>query len=136
MATYRRKPVEVQAWPVTMLLRQARGAWHQVPEPVEQAYERGDIVFADDHMTVRNLDGKVHRGDPGDMLVRDTRATLFTMDGPAFLDDYEAAPTVTTDKLRAAFLDGALWAARQFPGDAPFSLDDTQKAAVDHFREG
>ena len=88
MATYRKKPVEIEAALCDDLLRAASRDWKALPEWVAAAYERGDIIFASSFINVRTLEG-VMRCDRGSMLIRGVQGEIYPCKSDIFEATYE-----------------------------------------------
>ena len=97
MADYRKRPVVIQAEPVSDLMGWAASTWMHMPEWVRDAYEAGTIVhevgtsvFAADHIVVRTLEGPM-RASRGDMLIRGVKGELYPCKPDVFALTYDLA---------------------------------------------
>ena len=84
----RKKPVEVEAWPIRQLLAQAANAWSDLPQSVRGEYEKGNIIFADESMSIKTLEGD-HRGDIDDMLIKGVKGEFYPCKPDIFEQTYE-----------------------------------------------
>ena len=91
MATYRKKPVEIEAALCDDLLRAASRDWQALPDWVAAAYERGDIIFASDFINVRTLEG-IMRCDRGSMLIRGVQGEIYPCKPDIFGATHEPVP--------------------------------------------
>lgn len=90
MAKFRKKPVVVEAWPVSEILAAATSNWNAVPRPIRDAYEGSDscVVFAFNHIYIRTLEGEMC-GDPGDYVIRGVKGEFYPIKPDIFADTYE-----------------------------------------------
>ena len=89
MATYRKKPVEIEAALCDDLLVAAGRDWKALPRWVADAYERGDIIFASNFINVRTLEG-IMRCDRGSMLIRGVQGEIYPCKPDIFAATYDA----------------------------------------------
>ena len=87
---WRKKPVVVEAWLVSDLLRAAANDFWGLPSSVIQAYERGDITFLPGCIDVRTEEG-VMRAVSTDMLICGIRGELYPCKPDIFEATYERA---------------------------------------------
>ena len=76
MAKYRKKPVVIDAWPVRELIKNAQQGWTALPESIRQAYDKGDVLFLAEAMTITTLEG-IHRADIDDMVLQGVKGELY-----------------------------------------------------------
>lgn len=88
MAKFRKKPVVIEAWDTHQVMVSAASAWADVPEPIREAYERGDVHFSTDHMIVRTLEGLM-RADQSDKIILGVMGELYPCKPDAFYATYE-----------------------------------------------
>ena len=89
MATYRKKPVEIEAALCDDLLVAAGRDRKALPRWVADAYERGDIIFASNFINVRTLEG-IMRCDRGSMLIRGVQGEIYPCKPDIFAATYDA----------------------------------------------
>lgn len=93
MWKFRKKPVEVQAWPTTVILRQAESDWAALPTPIKDAYEspspRHGIVFAPDGVYIKTLEGEM-KAERGDWIICGVKGELYPCKPDIFEATYEA----------------------------------------------
>ena len=86
---FRKKPVVINAWPVSDILRDAERNWKELPEEVKVAYEKGDFVFTPNDIHVKTLEG-VHITGKGDMLIQGVKGEFYGCKPDIFAETYEA----------------------------------------------
>lgn len=85
---YRKKPVEIEAWPVAMLLAAAIGNWENLPPQVEAAYNKGDILFLNHALEVVTLEGRM-TANRDDYLICGTEGELYPCKPAAFAATFD-----------------------------------------------
>lgn len=92
MPKFRKKPVVIEAELVATLCASAEKNWKALPKWVEEAYERGDILFISrsEGLSVRTLEGHMH-AKPNDMLIRGVRGEIYPCKPDIFDATYERA---------------------------------------------
>lgn len=90
MAKYRKKPVVIEAWPASELIRAAANEWRALPQCVADAYENGGWIFASDHISIPTLEG-MHRADVDDMVIRGVSGEFYPCKPDIFEKTYESA---------------------------------------------
>jgi hypothetical protein len=93
MPVFRKKPVEIHAWPVRDLIRDlggdlCGGSWKNLPEPVEHAYLEGKIIRFADQLHIHTLEGIMAAG-PDDMLIRGVKGELYPCKADIFAATYD-----------------------------------------------
>lgn len=90
MATFRKKPVEIEAWLVSDLVHAAGHDWKALPPQVSAAYENGDIIFvsASEGLLVRTLEGMMAAG-PTDRLICGVAGELYPCKVDIFRATYD-----------------------------------------------
>jgi hypothetical protein len=88
-ATYRKKPVEIQAIRVREALLSARDDWYALPSWLIDAYEHGKVVFLNDHLTIKTLEGTM-TAQADDMLIQGVQGELYPCKPDIFDATYEA----------------------------------------------
>lgn len=89
MAHFRKKPVVIEAFETRDVLACARTDWRSMPVCIMDAYERGEIVFANDHVSIATLEG-VHRADLDDKIIKGVKGELYPCKPDIFAATYEA----------------------------------------------
>ena len=90
MAKFRKKPVVIEAWKVSELIRHAGGTWQDIPETIKALYETGGIIFAPKYVSVKTLEGNM-RGDFDDWIIRGVNGEFYPCKPDIFEKSYEAA---------------------------------------------
>lgn len=86
MAMYRKKPVVIEAWSASFLIKAVdEDYWHNVPKSVVDAYDKGGWVFCDDCIYIPTLEGSM-KADYTDMVIRGIQGEFY----PCKLDIFEA----------------------------------------------
>jgi len=88
MAKFRKKPVEVEAWPVDHLIADAKHSWHKLPKQILDAYESGNLVFLPDSISINTLEGTVKSG-PTDFIICGVAGELYPCKRDIFLATYD-----------------------------------------------
>jgi hypothetical protein len=88
MSKFRKLPVEIQAWLISDLRNEAYCFQGKLPSPVKAAVERGEIIFADNHVIVKTLEGD-HRGELDDMLIQGVKGEFYPCKPDIFERTYE-----------------------------------------------
>jgi hypothetical protein len=89
MSTYRKRPVEIEAWPVSELLYAMEHDWKALPAPIADAYEAAVIVApTPDGFTVKTMEGD-HFARFEDMLIRGVQGELYPCRPDIFAATYE-----------------------------------------------
>lgn len=98
MAKYTKKPVEIEAWPIAELNHLAAHSWNELPKPVIDAYERGDIIFGvwNDEtekrgLNVRTMEGMM-TGSHDDLLIQGVKGELYPCKPDIFDLTYDKVP--------------------------------------------
>lgn len=85
---YRKKPVIIEAVPVSEILRCAGRDWKALPEWVKDNYESGKIVFTSSKMYIKTLEGD-HEALSTDMLIRGIQGEIYPCKSDIFEQTYE-----------------------------------------------
>lgn len=88
MAKYRKKPVVIEALHVSRALYFASREWRSLPKWLEDAYDRGEVLFMNDHIAVKTLEGTM-RADSVDMLICGVKGELYPCKPDVFAATYE-----------------------------------------------
>lgn len=87
---FRKKPVVIDAWDTHQLLIDAKSDWRALPQPIRDAYEMGDLLFANEFIIIKTLEGD-HRADPADKVIMGVKGELYPCKPDIFASTYEAA---------------------------------------------
>lgn len=85
---FRKKPVEIEAWPARDLIRASGSNWSNLPKEVADAYEKGGWVFCPDCIYIPTLEG-THRADIGDMVIMGVAGEFYPCKPDIFAATYE-----------------------------------------------
>jgi len=85
---YRKRPVVIDAWFASALLYSATKDWKSLPDSVKQAYEKGDVIFHNDYISIITLEGR-HRAEKTDMVIRGVKGELYPCKPDIFEATYE-----------------------------------------------
>lgn len=101
MPTFRKKPVEVEAWTVAELNHAAATDWYSLPCCVRDAYEQGGWVFGalvDDRrgIYVPTLEGPLFAA-PEDWIIRGVAGEFYPCKPSIFAATYEAVTSEGED---------------------------------------
>jgi hypothetical protein len=89
MAKFRKKPVVVEAWPVTELSEAAKSNWSALPKQVSDSYEEGLVMFLGSGMIeIHTLEGW-HRANTDDMVICGVAGELYPCKPEIFAKTYE-----------------------------------------------
>lgn len=88
MAKYRKKPVVIDAERVSLLLYLASNDWKALPPWIVAAYDSCDLIFMNDHVTIKTLEG-VMTGTKEDMLIRGVNGEIYPCKLEIFAKTYE-----------------------------------------------
>ena len=83
---FRKKPVVIDAWPASTVLRMAF-----MPEPLQDAVERNHMVAVDGddpHVLIWTLEG-THRAEPDDMIIMGVAGEFYPCKPDIFEQTYE-----------------------------------------------
>ena len=87
---FTKKPVTIEAWDAHQLMIYARSDWKSLPQCIRDAYEKGDVIFAADHIFISTLEG-MHRADPADKVICGVKGELYPCKPDIFIMTYNAA---------------------------------------------
>ena len=88
MAKYRKKPVVIEAEPVSILLNFASRNWSALPEWVKESYEKGNIVFLNNCLSIMTLEGRMKAGFE-DYLIKGVNGEIYPCKPDIFSKTYE-----------------------------------------------
>jgi hypothetical protein len=98
MSTYRKKPVEVQAWTVRDLIQKLESSWSTLPEPVRKAYDKAFFIFAADGIHVRTLEGNM-KAEMDDWIICGVKGELYPCKPDIFEATYEKVEKASETNL-------------------------------------
>ena len=90
MPKFRKKPVVIEAVPVTHLITDATHHWTNLPQWFRDAYEAGGVLIRPDGIDVTTLEG-VMSAARGDILIRGVKGELYPCKPDIFEATYEPA---------------------------------------------
>lgn len=94
MGTYRKKPVEVEAWQIRRLFTEHQDSPAFLPPPLQEAYEKGHLGFVgrypEGHLDIWTLEGTM-RGGMEDWIIRGVKGELYPCKPDIFEATYESA---------------------------------------------
>lgn len=88
MAKYRKKPVVVEAEHVYKLLNNATQNWNELPQWVKDNYEKGNIVFLNNCLSIMTLEGRM-KADYYDYLIQGVNGEIYPCKPDIFEKTYE-----------------------------------------------
>jgi hypothetical protein len=74
----RKKPVVVEAVRVADLFSAAENSWHSLPAWVSAAYEQGNLIFCNDWLDIKTLEGWL-RAELKDWLIQGVKGELYPL---------------------------------------------------------
>ena len=86
---YRKRPVVVEAVPISELIRNAGKNWAALPPWFKQAYEKGGVVITPERIFIKTLEGEM-QGELTDMLIQGGQGELYPCKPDIFAATYEA----------------------------------------------
>jgi hypothetical protein len=89
VGTYRKKPVEVQAWLAGQLIFAAANAWDSLPEAIRSGCEAGEIQFRAEGMDIKTLEGTM-TAELGDYVILGVAGELYPCKPGIFFRTYDA----------------------------------------------
>lgn len=88
IAKYRKKPIVIEAADTRDCIHSAKSDWKGLPSWISAAYEKGDIFFGNDYITISTLEGKM-TADIDDMIIKGVKGELYPCKRDIFLATYE-----------------------------------------------
>ena len=85
---FRKKPVEIEAWPVNALLVQARHDFSKLPPQITKGYEGGNVIFNADTIEINTLEGTM-TADLRDWVLCGVAGELYPCKPDIFEKSYE-----------------------------------------------
>lgn len=89
MPVYRKKPVEIQAMHCATLITFASGAWDKLPQWFVEAYNRGEVAIASDHIGIQTLEGIMTAHADKDMVICGVKGELYPCKLEIFAETYD-----------------------------------------------
>lgn len=89
----RKKPVEVDAWPVRDLCDAGNNNWKSLPEAILEAYDRGEILFLlhPRRLRIQTIEGWMD-GNIDDYIICGVQRELYPIKPDIFAETYEVLP--------------------------------------------
>ena len=88
MGKFRKKSVIIEAWPVNHLLDDAKHNWPGLPQPITDAYDRGEILFGDVYIDIKTIEGTM-RASLYDWVIEGVKGELYPCKPDIFEMTYE-----------------------------------------------
>lgn len=88
MPSFRKKPVVIEAVPITDLLLWAKSDWQSIPEWVLDKYNTGDVLFLPGAIEIKTLEGTM-TGSIGDWLIKGVQGEIYPCKPEIFDMTYE-----------------------------------------------
>lgn len=92
MPKFRKRPVVVEAIGVDAALSNARGAWGDLPAWLVEAYDRGDVIFANEGVHLNVAVGDAPRqmvvAPWGDWIVRGVHGEIYPCESKVFAETF------------------------------------------------
>ena len=88
MATFRKKPVEIEAVRTSDVLRAAKDNWSDLPDVISSAYEAGNILFLSDSVEIKTLEG-VMTASGDDWILIGVSGEIYPCKDSIFRQTYE-----------------------------------------------
>lgn len=88
MAIFRKKPVQINAWQVSVLLECAQNNWKALPEPIAKFYEDGNVIFCSRELTIETLEGNM-RASCDDWIIQGVKGEFYPCKPDIFEATYE-----------------------------------------------
>lgn len=85
---FRKKPVVIDAMPVKDVLLCARNSWRNLPKWLADCYEKGDIIFYDNRVSIQTLEG-IMVGGLEDWIIKGIKGELYPCKPDIFEASYE-----------------------------------------------
>lgn len=87
----RKKPIEVDGWPIADLLNIAMTGAASLPPLVREAYTAGLIEFEPEHLIIATMEGVMH-GPLGWWLIRGVQGEWYPCEEQILMASYEIIP--------------------------------------------
>jgi hypothetical protein len=96
MSKFRKKPMEIKAWPVRDLYHAAEKSWEKLPQRIVTAYDACDLIFANHprRIEIKTLDGWM-TANIDDWVVEGVKGELYPCKPDIFATTYEPATDIS-----------------------------------------
>jgi len=84
---YTKKPVTIDAWKTSDLLKLARYNWYQLPSKIVESYESGYLLFLDKQISIITLEG-IMTAEYDDYVICGVRGELYPCKPDIFKETY------------------------------------------------
>lgn len=88
MAKYKKKPIVIEAEHVYKLLNNVAQNWNELPQWVKDNYEKGNIVFLNNCLSIMTLEGRM-KADYYDYLIQGVNGEIYPCKPDIFEKTYE-----------------------------------------------
>lgn len=89
MSKFRKKPIEIDAWPVSVLLYAMEHDWKALPDSVARGYESAVLVAPTrEGLTIKTLEGDMFAA-ASDMLIRGVKGEFYPCKPDIFAATYD-----------------------------------------------
>lgn len=88
MAKYRKKPVVIEAVRTSKVMYAAAKRWQDLPPWISEAYDRGEIIFGSDSVSIKTLEG-IMVADPTSWILKGVKGELYPCADDIFQATYE-----------------------------------------------
>lgn len=88
MARFKKKRVTIEAWDTHQLMIYAKSEWKALPRVIRDEYEKGNVIFCADHISIVTLEG-THRADPDDKVICGVKGELYPCKNEIFMMTYD-----------------------------------------------
>ena len=85
---FRKKPIEIEAFPVREAIAHAQSGWVYLPEWVRSAYEAGVLIFTPVCIYIHTLEGNM-RGEIDDWIIRGINGEIYPCKPDIFKATYD-----------------------------------------------
>ena len=86
---FRKKPVVINAWKISELIRDAGRNWKALPREIMEIYESGRIIFAPEYVLIPTPEGSMI-GNFDDWLIMGIKGEFYPCKPDIFAATYEA----------------------------------------------
>jgi len=92
---YNKRPITIDAAPVGELCHAASSKWSDLPAWVVAAYDKGEILFLNDGLDVKTLEGRV-KAEMTDWLLQGIKGELYPCKPDIFAASYDPVDPAET----------------------------------------
>ena len=78
----------IEAWPVKVLLDQAKNDWKALPSCIQNEYDMGNITFCWDRLEIKTLEG-IMTANIGDWIIKGINGEFYPCKNDIFQKTYE-----------------------------------------------